>query len=101
MKSSSISNIFSKTGTITSDIQKTLQNVTEIVNPLVQSLPNGITTKLSVAVDDLRLGSAAASLLIRTNVDDMFDDLKEKYINGFMDQLETLIPFVTKIFGKL
>lgn len=83
------------------ELRSALQNITEINFSNQKSLITELKPKFEALTNDLRLGFSAAFLVIRTNIDDMFDEFEEEHINDLMNSLETLaLRFSSGLFGK-
>lgn len=84
-----------------------VQNVDRLLAPIVKELSeagesfiNDMISKLEESADNMRLGVAAGFVLIRTQLDDVFDDLEEKHVPSLMDSFDNLVPVVTSFLSK-
>ena len=78
-----------------------IRTITKQLTQELQTLNNSVTIKLETFVGDLRLGVEAVVFWIRTNIDEILDDLEENHLFAFIDQLETSVLHVASLLGKV
>lgn len=67
----------------------------------LSKLTNDVLLKLETFTDDLRLAAGGGLLLIRTNLDKIFNDLEENIVSVLMDNLESIALEESKLIGKV
>lgn len=76
-------------------------NLIAPIKAILIAVIDDIISKLDNFVDDLRLGAGAAFLLIRTNLDDLLDELEESIFSTLINILEDLASEIVKLSGKV
>lgn len=69
-------------------------------NLIISSLNVAISI-LDSSIDDLELGIQAVLVFVRTNLDDLLDEVQVNVVDVLMDNMESLLPGVSQLIGKV